>query len=132
MTPVVGVRGEQDHVAITAEHLEREQVVDLQLDDRPVTVWHRPGLAFPVGAARVADGDDVGTTPAFYVDRFDGPVRFTPVPDGFEDSETHTTWSPLGRGLAGPLEGEQLEPVLVVNTRWFAWSGYYATTGLVD
>ncbi|MEX2550965.1 MAG: DUF3179 domain-containing protein, partial [Nitriliruptoraceae bacterium] len=132
LATVVGLRGGRDQVAVDAEHLEHEGVVDLQLDGRPVTVWHRPGMAFPVGAARVADGDDVGTTPAFYADRFEGPVRFTPVADGFVDSVTGTTWSVLGRGVAGPHEGEQLEPVLVVNTRWFAWSGYHPSTRLVD
>jgi hypothetical protein len=131
LAPIVGVRGTSDHVAITAEHLEERGVVEVEVDGRPVTVWHRPGLAFPVGAATVAGGQDVGATPAFYVDRFGDGVRFDAVDGGFRDSETGTTWSVLGRGVAGPLEGERLERASVLNTRWFAWSGYHPETVLL-
>jgi hypothetical protein len=129
---MVGVRGTNDHIAISAERLEEQGVVELEVDGRAVTVWHRPGLAFPVGAATVAGGQDVGATPAFFVDRFGAPVRFTAVEGGFRDSETGTTWNVFGRGIAGPLEGERLEPVPVLNTRWFAWSGYHPQTALVE
>ena len=57
----------------------------------------------------------------------------------FRDVETGTTWDLLGRGVAGPLEGEQLVQLPAYYSMWFAWSTYWpestvwqAGDGIID
>jgi hypothetical protein len=42
----------------------------------------------------------------------------------FEDDETGTKWTLLGRGVEGPLAGEKLEPVIADTPLWFAWASF--------
>jgi hypothetical protein len=48
-----------------------------------------------------------------------------------EDRQTETTWSLLGRGLEGPLEGRQLTSIPHGNHFWFAWGVFQPDTRLV-
>ena len=61
-----------------------------------------------------------------------------PLPE-FRDVETGTTWDLLGRGLEGPLEGEQLAQLPAYYSMWFAWSTWWpestvwqAGDGIID
>ncbi len=52
------------------------------------------------------------------------------VQDGaYVDEETGSRWDLSGRAVAGPLEGERLEPVADAYVAfWFAWAGFQPQT----
>jgi hypothetical protein len=127
MARVVGFGDGDEAVAVLTDHLAKVGVVDLELDGRPVVVWHVPGTASALHRERVADGDDVGATGVFFTD---GSVFSR---DGKElvDEATGTRWNVLGEAVRGPRTGERLEPVTHLDTFWFAWSSYRPETALV-
>lgn len=48
----------------------------------------------------------------------------------FKDKETGTRWTLAGRGVDGPLRGQELEWAESVQCRWYAWAAEYPETGL--
>jgi len=126
MARVVGFGDGDDAVAVLTEHLAEVGVVNLELDGRPVVVWHVPGTASALDRDRVADGDDVGATGVFFTDG----SAFSRNGTEFVDHATGTTWNVLGEAVRGPRTGEHLEPVTHLDTFWFAWSSYRSETAL--
>jgi hypothetical protein len=127
MARVVGFGDGDEAVAVLTDHLAEVGVVDLELDGRPVVVWHVPGTASALHRQRVADGDDVGATGVFFTD---GSV-FSRDGEQLVDEATGTRWNVLGEAVSGPRTGERLEPVTHLDTFWFAWSSYRPDTALV-
>ena len=88
----------------------------------------------------------LGGTPVMLSRSSDGGVRaFVARVDGEEiglarDPETGevrdeggSTWDlDIGRCISGPRSGERLESVAVTPVYWFAWSGFYPNTKVID
>jgi Protein of unknown function (DUF3179) len=58
-------------------------------------------------------------------------VAFARTDDGFVDDQTASRWNGLGPAIDGPLAGAALEPVIHVDTFWFAWGAFLPDTGIV-
>ncbi len=129
-TRVVGVERGDDSVAVLTKRLMDERVVEIELDDTPLTVWLKPGTASALDDSTVAGGRDVGATGVFEAVVNDRQLHFKPAGDFFADRETGTHWDILGRARSGPLEGATLTPVPHVDTFWFAWSTYQPSTAV--
>ena len=132
MTRVVGIGRGSTSVAVVLDHLAVEEIVELELDGDPVTVWWTPGQASVLGSRRVEDGMELGQA-VVYVARHDGsPLTFEPAGGGrFTDLQTGSTWDLRGRAVEGPLVGTELEPVSRDDVLWFAWAVYRPETTVV-
>jgi len=132
MTRVVGIGRGSESVAVVLDHLATEQVVELELDADPITVWWTPGQASILGGLRAEDGVELGQT-VTYVASHDGRrLTFEPAGEGrFVDTQTGSAWDLRGRAVDGPLEGEALEPVARDDVLWFAWAVYRPETTIV-
>jgi uncharacterized protein DUF3179 len=75
----------------------------------------------------VADGQDIGAVAAYLSDD-----SFERTDRGFVDQATGSTWNILGIAIAGPRTGDRLEPLVYLDTFWFAWSAYFPETELLD
>lgn len=54
-------------------------------------------------------------------------------PASYRDRETGSTWDFVsGRCLKGELEGSKLTELPVTPVFWFAWSGFYPNTAVID
>ena len=63
-----------------------------------------------------------GQTLTFYAD------KISPESAPFKDKETGTRWSVAGRGIDGPLRGQELTWAKSIQCRWHAWSSEYPQT----
>lgn len=131
MARVVGVNVEGQSVALPTQQLAQRGVIETRIGGRPVVVWHAPGLASSLHRPRIADGDDVGATGAFFADHPSGTLRFTRAAGRFVEQRSGSTFNVLGEAVDGPLAGERLRPVRHVDTFWFAWSTYRPSTRLI-
>ena len=132
-TRIVGIEIDGDAVAIKLDDLARRGVVEVMVAGRPIVVFHRPGTASALDAASVAAGVDVGTTGVF-VARVDGrDAKFTARDGVFVDALTSTAWDVLGHATTGPASnsGAVLEPVVHVDTFWFAWAAFRPESRIV-
>jgi hypothetical protein len=125
MARVIGL-GQRVPVAIPREAVVDSGVVEIEVGGDAVTVWHRPGTVSVLDAPLIEDSADIGSVAAFLTDE-----AFEQTAGGFIDEATGSTWSILGTATSGSRVGEQLEPLVHLDTFWFAWSAYFPETNLV-
>ncbi|MFN3188899.1 MAG: DUF3179 domain-containing (seleno)protein [Aureliella sp.] len=65
-----------------------------------------------------------GRTLTFYAD------EISPESAPFKDKETGTRWTIAGRGIDGPLRGQELSWATGVQCSWYAWSNEYPDTSV--
>lgn len=63
-----------------------------------------------------------GRTLTFYAD------EISPESAPFKDKETGTRWTIAGRGIDGPLRGQELTWAKSIQCRWYAWASEYPKT----
>ncbi|MBI4884638.1 MAG: DUF3179 domain-containing protein [Actinobacteria bacterium] len=130
MTRVVGIEHDGEAVAIPLVQLSEQLVVPVRVAGQDLTVWWAPGTVSALDAAVIVYGDDIGSTGVFIPVIDETELTFQAFADGFIDDQTGSTWNLLGRAVAGPLVGRQLEAVVHVDTFWFAWSAFRPNTAL--
>jgi hypothetical protein len=119
---VVGVHAGDDAVAVPVNKLERKPVAQFDLAGEPMVVYY--GRAEKTAAAYSARVED--RVLLFRVTTHDGR-------EWLEDEQTKSRWDPLlGRAVAGPYEGQQLESLAYLHSYWYAWSAYQRETRLVE
>lgn len=115
-------------VAYPYDILAKAGAVNDSVGDQAIVVLWRAGTASALDAASVAGGRDVGAAAA-YSRVLDGQIlRFQRVGERLTDLETNSAWDVLGRAIAGPLTGAQLEPIVAINHFWFSWAAFSPDT----
>jgi len=95
----------------------RHCIVDNIGDESIAVFWYGPTQTATAFHRKI--GDRLLT---FYAD------DISPESAPFKDKETGTRWSIAGRGIDGPLRGQELEWATSIQCRWFAWSSEYPNT----
>jgi hypothetical protein len=132
MERVVGVRDGDIDIAVPIEALAGSGTIPLDGDGRPITVWHLPDAPWAIGAPVVGDADDTGVTAVFDARHDERQLTFTRVGDQFVDDVTGSNWDIFGNAVSGPLTGARLDPLVHLDTFWFAWSTYRPDTDIAD
>ena len=89
-----------------------------------MVIFWTAGTASALDAPAIANGRDVGATGVF-----DPRGRsFGVEDDQIVDRETGSTWSITGEAIDGLERGAWLEPVVHLDTFWFAWQAYRPDT----
>lgn len=133
MERVVTLGGEEDPVAYPLPLLTKERVLSDEVAGEPIVVLWSPGTASALDTSDIPQGKDVGATGVFRPSVDGQDLTFEP--DGkedFRDTQTNSTWTVLGRAVAGPLEGEQLERVAHDDTFWFVQFAFRPGTRVVE
>ena len=70
----------------------------------------------------------MGATGVFDPNLEDQKLTFRRDGQAIVDEETGSTWNILGQAIAGPLAGEQLEPIVHADHFWFSWAAFKPDT----
>jgi len=107
------------HALAVANHtLVARSLVNAELGARPVVVFRAPDgvrafLAEAEGQTLTFSGSD--------------------NPPAIIDTETGSTWNlALGVCVGGALDGFALEEIVIRTAYWFAWSGFFPNTEVID
>lgn len=115
-------------VAYPYETLAGAGAVNDAVGDQPIVVLWQAGTASALDAASVAGGRDVGAAAAYRRVVEGRTLTFRRDGERLIDAETGSAWDVLGRAVAGPLAGAQLEPVVAINHFWFSWAAFKPET----
>ncbi len=126
-TRVVGLRSNGDAVAIPLDNVASNGVMHATVGAVPVVVLHTGGLASALDGPGIVDGRDIGQTRVYRALVDSEELTFRRTDRGWED-QMGTTWSFLGRAIAGPNVGMRLEPIEYLDTFWFAWAAFMPNT----
>ena len=128
MERVVAVSRGEESKAYPYQVLADRRVVTDTLAGQRFVVLYSHDTASALGASRIAEARDAGATGVF-VPQADGrPLTLSATGDQFIDAETGSTWNVLGKAVAGPLAGAQLEPVVHGDYFAFAWLAFKPDT----
>jgi hypothetical protein len=124
---VVGVTIDTGTKAYPFSEIAALGVVNDAIGVTPVVVFWGGETADALDGSIIADSRAIGTGVA-YSPVVDGEIlTFSQVSDSvFEDEETGSRWTILGRATDGPLAGRSLETLVHRNEFWFAWSAFFA------
>ncbi len=115
-------------VAYPYDVLEQVRVINDTVGATPVAVFWQPGTASALDTGVIAEGRDVGAVTTFSR-AFEGrTLTFRLDGERIVDDETESTWSLFGEAMEGPLQGNQLSPVVHVNHFWFSWAAFRPDT----
>ncbi|MEE9298480.1 MAG: DUF3179 domain-containing protein [Acidimicrobiia bacterium] len=93
--------------------------------ERIVVLWGGD-TADALDGRSIADSQAIGTGVAYLSVVNGQTLTFVRVEDGvFEDEQTGSRWTILGRATDGPLAGQSLTPAIHRNEFWFAWAAFF-------
>ncbi len=123
MERVVTVSLNGEDAAYPFNVLAEQKVVEDSVGGEPIVVFHQPGVDSPFSAT------DIGAAGVFAPTLDGTTLKFKVNDDGtIVDTETQSQWNVLGRAIAGPLEGKQLQSIVNGNHFWFAWAVFKPET----
>ena len=133
MERVVTLGGEEDPVAYPLSLLTKKRVIADEVAGEPIVVLWSPGTASALDTSDIPQGKDVGATGVFRPSIDGQDLTFEPHgKEDFGDMQTNSTWTVLGKAVAGPLQGEQLERVAHDDTFWFVQFAFRPETRVVE
>ena len=116
--PILGVEFSKSQRAYSLPVDEPRACYLDEVDGEAIAVFWYGNTKTAVAFSRELNGQ----TLTFYAD------EISPESAPFKDKETGTRWSIAGRGIDGPLRGQELTWAKSVQCRWFAWSSEYPQT----
>ena len=128
MERVVAVSRGEENKAYPHRALADKRVVDDTLNGKPVVILYSNGTVSALDTSRIAEARDAGATGVFVPQANGRPLTLSVAGNQFTDAETGSTWNVLGKAVAGPLAGEQLEPVVHGDYFAFAWLAFKPDT----
>ena len=93
-----------------------------------IVVFHTEGTSSALGAAKIAEAEDVGATGVFVPNLNGQMLTFTKVDGVISDEETGSIWNVLGQATEGELAGESLTPLVHGDHFWFSWAAFRPDT----
>jgi hypothetical protein len=115
---VLGVEGGSGRCAFPLDTRKERAVYSARVGEEPVSVfWYGPTQS---AVAFSANFEERALT--FY------PSESSPETAPFKDKETGTRWTLAGRGIDGPLRGQELRWVNSVQCKWYAWAAEHPDT----
>lgn len=128
MTRVLTVDLGGEAVAYPYERLQPAGVVNDSVGGQALVVVWTAGTASALDTPLIAEGRDVGAAVAYSRVVGEQTLTFVWAAGAIRDQETGSAWDALGRGLAGPLAGQQLSPIVALNHFWFSWAAFKPET----
>lgn len=121
MEKLITVTIKKTHKAYPYSITSKQRVINDQIADVPITVFHTEGALSALDAARMANSRPSGSTGVFDR-RLDGKtLSFQSDGNLFVDKETSSTWNITGKAVTGPLAGKQLKPIAHGDFFAFTW-----------
>ncbi len=125
MERVVTVSLNGEDAAYPFNVLAAQNVVEDTVGGEPIVVFHQPGTISPFARAE----EDIGAAGVFAPTLDGKTLKFNVTDEGtIVDTETQSQWNVLGRAIAGPLTGKQLQSIVNGNHFWFAWAVFKPET----
>ena len=124
MEHVVGLDLPAGSKAYPRKLLRKKKLLNDTIASVPVVVFWDDDTASALDTEAIAKGRDIGSAGAFRRAVNGRVLTFHRKRGKFRDKETGSTWSLLGKAVAGPLKGTQLKPVVHHNVFWFVWSAF--------
>ncbi len=128
MMRVVGVNLNGVQIAYPYDVLVERGVIHDVIAGQSVVVFHSFGTNSALGAAVIAEAEDVGATGVFAPIADGQALTFTLSDGRILDEQTGSMWNLAGQAVEGELAGACLERIAATDHFWFSWAAFYPDT----
>ena len=125
---VIAVTVDGVDVAFPLSVLQEERVINYEVGERRIVVFHKFGTTSALDASTIAESRDVGAAGVFDAALDGQTLTFGAEDDRIVDDQTGSAWDIFGNATDGPLAGKKLAPVVHGNHFWFAWAVFKPDT----
>lgn len=125
---VIAVTIEDVDVAFPLKVLQEEGIINYEVGERQIAVFHKFGTTSALDAASIAESRDVGAAGVFDAVLDGQTLTFSVQGERIVDDQTGSVWDILGNAVEGALAGKTLAPVVHGNHFWFAWAVFKPET----
>ena len=125
---VIAVSMDGVDVAFPLSVLQEERVINYEVGERRIAVFHKFGTTSALDASAIAESRDVGAAGVFDAVLDGQTLTFGAEDDRIVDDQTGSVWDIFGNAIDGPLAGKNLAPVVHGNHFWFAWAVFKPDT----
>jgi hypothetical protein len=101
------------------------RIINDTIADIPVVIFSNPGILSTLDAAVITDSKTTLAATAYSRKLSSSILTFYLVGDDIFDRETKSQWNILGRSIAGPMNGKQLQQLEETGVHFaFAWLAF--------
>ena len=128
MVRVIALSLDEVDIAYPLPTLAEMGVINDEQAGQPIAVFHTPGTSSALGAATIADAEDIGATGVFDPVIDGEQLTFRAENGRFIDDQTGSTWTILGQAIDGHHSGNQLSRLVHADHFWFSWAAFKPDT----
>ena len=128
MERVIGVTIGGESVAYPFSVLAELGVVNDRVGGKKIVIFYSPGTVSPLDEFNIETSREIGSAAVFYSTVEGKTLTFEWSEGQIVDRETSSSWNIFGMATAGPLKGQELEPVIHGTHFWFAWAAFNPDT----
>lgn len=129
---VIGVRAGDQQKAYPYSITQSEKIINDEIAGEPIVVIHIEGARSALDASEISESRKDGSTGAFHRTVNGQTLTFRVDGSSIRDKETDSVWDITGKAISGPLEGEQLEPLIFGDYFAFAWLVFWPETEIFN
>jgi hypothetical protein len=130
MERIIGLTISNDDVAYSFQLLKDHPVVQDTVGGREVVIFYSGGTRSAFAGPGNSESRAVGSTGVFEPVLDGQKLTFKSADGAIVDEETGSEWNILGQAVSGPMEGNELTPVVHANHFWFAWQAFNPDTAV--
>jgi len=128
MEKVIGVRYDNQQRAYPYTLTQQKKTINDKIGETPIVIFHIDGARSAMDAAQIDQSRKDGTTGVFSSIVDDKILAFSFKDDTIIDNQTGSRWNISGKSVGGPLEGQQLKPLIYGDYFAFAWLVFWPET----
>jgi hypothetical protein len=130
MEKVIAVTIGESNKAYPYSITQKTGVIHDIIEDVNIVVFHGKGAVSALDQKRIADSAHIGSTGVFSPIVDNKTLTFNKTSNGFQDTQTKSTWDITGKAVDGPLKGKQLERFIHGDYFAFAWLTFQVDTAI--
>jgi hypothetical protein len=128
---VLTVELAEEAIAFPFSELSEHGVLTASIGETALVALWTGGTLSSLDDSVISRSGDIGSAGVFIPSAGERELTFEVRDGDIVDAETGSVWNVLGRAVAGPMAGEQLEQVVSANHFWFAWSIFQPQTRVI-
>ena len=123
---VVTLKGREVSKVYPYSVVSEKEVINDVHEGRPLVIFFKGNTLSPLDERQISKSRKIGSATVYSREVEEGKVlTFEKTAEGIKDKETGSTWNIQGKCVAGPMEGQNLPPLIHGDHFAFAWFAFH-------
>ncbi len=125
---IVTIKGQNQSKAYPYSVIREQEVLNDSHEGKKIVIFFKGNTLSPLDEKQIAKSRKIGSATVHSRELGDRVLTFEKAEAGIKDQQTGSIWNIRGQCVEGPLEGEELPPVIHGDHFAFAWFAFHENT----